>query len=94
MVSRYFYSKKIDSLEIEKLDTKHGDLNYIYYIWQAPGKTTWISIFNEEDDLRYCAFIDIIRPSYFENIMKLILNGIGLVLKNTKSIFYKNWKMI
>jgi len=28
--------------------------------------------FNEEDDLRYCAFI----------------------LKNTKSIFYKNWKMI
>ena len=40
------------------------------------------------------AFIDIIRPSYFENIMKLILNGIGLVLKNTKGIFYKNWKMI
>jgi hypothetical protein len=39
------YSKKIDSLEIEKLDTKHGDLNYIYYIWQTPGKTTWISIF-------------------------------------------------
>ena len=27
--------------------------------------------FNEEDDLRYCAFIDIIRPSYFDNIMKL-----------------------
>ena len=50
--------------------------------------------FNEEDDLRYCAFIDIIRPCYFENIMKLILKGIGLVLKNTKSIFYKNWKMI
>jgi len=48
------YSKKIDSLEIEKLDTKHGDLNYIYYIWQAPGKTTWISIFNEEDD---CIFV-------------------------------------
>ena len=41
------YSKKIDSLEIEKLDTKHGDLNYIYYIWQAPGKTTWISIFKD-----------------------------------------------
>ena len=35
----------VDSLEIEKLDTKHGDLDYIYYIWQAPGKTTWISIF-------------------------------------------------
>ena len=32
--------------EIESLDAKHGDLDYIYYIWQAPGKTTWISIFH------------------------------------------------
>ena len=31
--------------EIEYLDTKRGDLEYIYYIWQTPGKTTWISIF-------------------------------------------------
>jgi len=33
------------SWEIEDLDTKHGDLEYIYYIWQAPGKGTFISIF-------------------------------------------------
>ena len=38
-------SKKVDSWEIEYLDTKHGDLEYIYYIWQTPSKTTWISIF-------------------------------------------------
>ena len=38
-------STKIYNWEIEYLDTKHGDLEYIYYIWQAPGKTTWISIF-------------------------------------------------
>ena len=31
--------------EIESLDAEHGDLEYIYYIWQAPGKSTWISIF-------------------------------------------------
>ena len=31
--------------EIESLDAKHGDLEYIYYIWQAPGKETFISIF-------------------------------------------------
>ena len=31
--------------EIEDLYTKHSDIEYIYYIWQAPGKTTWISIF-------------------------------------------------
>ena len=35
----------VSGWEIEDLDTKHGDLEYIYYIWQAPGKSTWISIF-------------------------------------------------
>tara|TARA_R110002020_G_scaffold6744_1_gene28693 strand:- start:475 stop:870 length:396 start_codon:yes stop_codon:yes gene_type:complete len=38
--------------EIEELTTKHGDLEYIYYIWQAPGKSTWISIF--EVNYRWC----------------------------------------
>ena len=47
-------STKVDSWEIEYLDTKHGDLNYIYYIWQAPGKDTFISIFNEENE---CIFV-------------------------------------
>ena len=34
--------------EIEELDARHGDLEYIYYIWQTPGpekKDTYISIF-------------------------------------------------
>jgi len=35
----------ISGWEIEDLDTRHGDLDYIYYIWQAPEKDTWISIF-------------------------------------------------
>ena len=41
-------SEKLTNWEIEYLDTKHGDLEYIYYIWQSPGKTTWISIFEVE----------------------------------------------
>ena len=32
-------------LEIDSLDTKRGDTEYMYYIWQAPIKSTWISIF-------------------------------------------------
>ena len=36
---------KLNNWEIENLDTKHGDLEYIYYVWQKPGKSTWISIF-------------------------------------------------
>ena len=38
-------STKITNWEVESLDTKHSDLEFIYYIWQAPLKTTWISIF-------------------------------------------------
>ncbi len=45
---------KVDSWEIEYLDTKRGDLEYVYYIWQALSKTTWISIFNEENE---CIFV-------------------------------------
>ncbi len=43
-------STRINGWEIEYLDTIHGDLNYIYYIWQTPSKTTWISIFHGEGD--------------------------------------------
>ena len=35
----------VSGWEIESLTHKHGDLDYIYYIWQHPGKETWISIF-------------------------------------------------
>ena len=38
---------KIDNLEIEYLDTERGDLDYVYYVWQSPSKTTWISIFED-----------------------------------------------
>ena len=32
-------------LEIDSLDTKRADTEYMYYIWQAPLKTTWVSVF-------------------------------------------------
>ena len=53
-------STKITNWEIEYLDTKHGDLEYIYYIWQVSGKTTWISIFERQswiDDEWKCMFV-------------------------------------
>ena len=36
---------KIAGWEIENLNDKHGDLEYIYYVWQKPLDSTWISIF-------------------------------------------------
>ena len=50
---------KITNWEIEHLDDRHGDLEYIYYIWQTPSKTTWISIFEgmgNGDDFE-CIFV-------------------------------------
>jgi len=37
--------KYVGDWEIEELQTQHGDLEYIYYIWQGYDKDTWISIF-------------------------------------------------
>ena len=38
--------RKIDGWEAEALDIVHGDIEYLYYVWQCHGKTEpWISIF-------------------------------------------------
>ena len=41
-------SEQLRGWEIEYLDTQRGDIEYMYYIWQAIDKTTWISIFELE----------------------------------------------
>ena len=41
---------KIQGWEVEALDLVHGDVEYIYYIWQCHGKLeAWISIFQMID---------------------------------------------
>ena len=47
-------TERICDWEIEPLTHKHGDLDYIYYIWQYPGKETWISIFEIGSFGGYC----------------------------------------
>mgnify|MGYP003131287655 CR=1 FL=1 len=37
---------KINGWEVEALDIVHGDIEYMYYVWQCHGKSEpWISIF-------------------------------------------------
>ena len=51
---------KIVNWEIENLTAKHGDLEYIYYVWQKPLDTTWISIFEvnyANDDCECCGMV-------------------------------------
>ena len=50
----------VDGLEIEELCAKHGDLEYIYYVWQSKYKSTWISIFKTNtfnDKEEECIFV-------------------------------------
>ena len=57
---------KITNWEIEELHTRHGDLEYIYYIWQSPGpekKSTWISIFEDNSFPGYCEHCEQLLPS-------------------------------
>ena len=44
---------KIVNWEIEELCARHGDLDYIYYVWQSKYKSTWISIFKDNSFLGY-----------------------------------------
>ena len=49
----YYY--KVFGWEIESLTNKHDDIEFIYYIWQAPEKETYISIFDVWSD--ECIFV-------------------------------------
>ena len=71
-------STKITNWEIEYLDTKHADLEYIYYIWQTLGKTTWISIFEVQpfvDQVGECIFVG--EPQKLIDKYKLNTNNDG-----------------
>ena len=50
----------VSGWEIEHVQTIHGDLDYIYYIWSDYDKDTWISIFETkpfEDQDGRCIFV-------------------------------------
>jgi len=46
--------------EIEELQTQHGDLDFIYYVWQKYDDSTWVSIFemmDYADQVGECVFV-------------------------------------
>ena len=60
-------------LEIDSLDTKQGDLNYVYYIWQHVDKSTWISIFEATE--AYCPTCGHPEPDGGEPMYECIFVG-------------------
>ena len=71
---------KIAGWEIEDLTTKHGDLEYIYYVWQKPNDTTWISIF----ELTPC--VDMVGECVFVGEPQKLLTKYGSQLEDS---YYK-----
>ena len=49
---------------------------------------------NESDGIRYCMFVDILRPSLFPWLSSAMLTGIRLVMAPFNRVFYKHWTMI
>ena len=67
------YSKLLD-WEVEALDIVHGDIEYLYYVWQCHGKSEpWISIFKTNqwsDEDEKCIFVgtpDMLLKKYSDN---------------------------
>jgi len=46
---------------------------------------------NYSDDLRYCMFVDIIRPTKFTSLLSAILNMTKHITAKSNGIFYKKW---
>ena len=58
---------KLRGWEIEPLTHRHGDLEYIYYIWQKEDDDTWISIFEVYTQSTYCRECGHFGPSKDED---------------------------
>ena len=55
----YADQEVVSGWEIEHVQTLHGDIDYIYYIWSDYDKETWVSIFQgfgNGDDFE-CIFV-------------------------------------
>ena len=49
---------------------------------------------NESDGVRYCLFVDVLRPSLVPWLFSGILTAIRLVMLPVRAVFYKHWEQI
>ena len=49
---------------------------------------------NETDQMRYCLFVDMVRPTPFTGVMRVVISGIRLLTQSFKFVYYQNWKVI
>ncbi len=49
---------------------------------------------NESGGIRYCMFIDILRPSPWPRVMSTFLAGVRCCVFRVNTLFYKNWEVL
>ncbi len=49
---------------------------------------------NESQKVRYCMFIDILRPSMFPGASSALLAGIRMVMTRFRALFYQHWTFL
>ena len=49
---------------------------------------------NDADQVRYCLFMDIVRPNHLESVFEMGVAATALIASSLKTIFYKNWSFI
>jgi aspartyl/asparaginyl beta-hydroxylase (cupin superfamily) len=49
---------------------------------------------NQSTAVRYCLFVDMLRPSMMPWLLSGILSGIRLVVSPVRAVFYKHWSII
>jgi beta-hydroxylase len=49
---------------------------------------------NRSDELRYCLFVDILRPSLFPRLLDMILSCVRMLISRFNFAFYKHWAFI
>lgn len=50
--------------------------------------------FNESDSVRYCLFVDILRPCLLPGVLSAFVDLLCVLLKGVNNVFYKNWKVV
>ena len=49
---------------------------------------------NETNQVRYCLFVDMVRPTPLPGVMRAVVSGIRLLTQSFKFVFYQNWKVL
>lgn len=49
---------------------------------------------NDSDQLRYCMFVDVIRPTRYPAFLRFLVQSLQLILLQVNNIFYKNWDFL